>query len=52
MKLLRLKRRGISLKTSVISRLLEASVVKMKMQIAKLVGVTEKQKWNWNPDAY
>ena len=28
----------------------EASVVKMKMQIAKLVGVTEKQKWNWNPD--
>jgi hypothetical protein len=29
---------------------LEASVVKMKMQIAKLVGVTEKQKWNWNPD--
>ena len=30
---------------------LEASVVKMKMQIAKLVGVVEKQKWNWNPDA-
>jgi len=30
---------------------LEASVVKMKMQIAKLVGVAEKQKWNWNPDA-
>jgi hypothetical protein len=29
---------------------LEASVVKMKMQIGKLVGVTEKQKWNWNPD--
>jgi hypothetical protein len=30
---------------------LEASVVKMKMQIAKLVGVAEKQKWSWNPDA-
>jgi hypothetical protein len=29
---------------------LEASVVKMKMQIAKLVGVIEKQKWDWNPD--
>jgi hypothetical protein len=29
---------------------LEASVVKMKMQIAKLVGVVEKQKWDWNPD--
>jgi len=31
---------------------LEVSVVKMKMQIAKLVGVAEeKRKWNWNPDA-
>jgi len=31
---------------------LEASIVKMKQQIAKLVGVAEpeKPKWNWNPD--
>jgi len=29
---------------------LEASVVKMKTQIGKLVGVIEKQKWDWNPD--
>lgn len=30
---------------------LEASIVKMKRQIAKLVGVAEKEKWGWNPDA-
>jgi hypothetical protein len=29
---------------------LEASVVKMKQQIAKLVGVEEKPKFQWNPD--
>lgn len=30
---------------------LEASIVKMKQQIAKLVGVAEdKRKWSWNPD--
>lgn len=29
---------------------LEASIVKMKMEIAKLVGVSEKEKWSWNPD--
>jgi hypothetical protein len=29
---------------------MEASIVKMKQQIAKLVGVVEKQKWSWNPD--
>ncbi|MGQ9642156.1 MAG: hypothetical protein ACUVUF_08615 [Candidatus Bathycorpusculaceae bacterium] len=29
---------------------LEASIVQMKQQITKLVGVAEeKQKWNWNP---
>jgi hypothetical protein len=26
------------------------AVQKMKMQIGKLVGVIEKQKWDWNPD--
>ncbi|MGC8896565.1 MAG: hypothetical protein ACP5LB_07390 [Candidatus Bathyarchaeia archaeon] len=32
---------------------LEASVAKMKQQIAKLVGVEEKPKreWSWNPEA-
>lgn len=31
---------------------LEASTVKMKMQIAKLIGVyDEKRKWSWNPNA-
>lgn len=30
---------------------LEASVAKMKQQIAKLVGETEKRKWGWNPEA-
>jgi hypothetical protein len=30
---------------------LEASVVKMKQQIAKLVGVEEKPKFQWNPEA-
>jgi hypothetical protein len=29
---------------------MEASVVKMKQQIAKLVGVAEKRGWTWNPD--
>ncbi|MCS7096708.1 MAG: hypothetical protein RMK50_06570 [Nitrososphaerota archaeon] len=29
---------------------LEASVTKMKQQIAKLVGVEEKPKFPWNPD--
>jgi hypothetical protein len=29
---------------------LEEAVQKMKMQIGKLVGVIEKQKWDWNPD--
>jgi hypothetical protein len=29
---------------------LEANIIKMKQQIGKLVGVAEKQKWNWNPD--
>jgi len=30
---------------------LEEAVQKMKMQIGKLVGVIEKQKWDWNPEA-
>ena len=30
---------------------LEDAVAKMKEQIAKLVGVEEKRKWDWNPDA-
>jgi hypothetical protein len=33
---------------------LEASIVEMKMRIAKLVGVVEekpKQTWSWNQDA-
>jgi len=31
---------------------LEASIVKMKQQIVKLVGTAgEKRKWGWNPDA-
>ncbi|MEM3153525.1 MAG: hypothetical protein QW629_02285 [Candidatus Bathyarchaeia archaeon] len=29
---------------------LEASVIRMKQQIAKLVGVEEKSKFSWNPD--
>jgi len=29
---------------------LEASITKMKQQIAKLVGVAEKPKFSWNPD--
>jgi hypothetical protein len=29
---------------------LEASIVKMKQQIGKLVGVEEKPKFQWNPD--
>ncbi|MEM1540697.1 MAG: hypothetical protein QXJ07_04870 [Candidatus Bathyarchaeia archaeon] len=29
---------------------LEASVARMKQQIAKLVGVGEKSKFSWNPD--
>ena len=29
---------------------LEASIVKMKQQIAKLVGIEEKPKFQWNPD--
>ena len=29
---------------------LEEAVQKMKTQIGKLVGVIEKQKWDWNPD--
>jgi hypothetical protein len=29
---------------------LEEAVQKMKTQIGKLVGVVEKQKWDWNPD--
>lgn len=31
---------------------LEASIAKMKMQIAKLIGTPiVKRKWSWNPDA-
>lgn len=30
---------------------LGASIVKMKQQVAKLIGAAEKRKWSWNPNA-